>query len=409
MNKRVRSVSITTKMALVILTSILTLASLLYFISVNVLPQSYAAIEKAALEKDLARANDSLNSVAKILREKLRDWAAWDDTYQFIIDQNPAYIDSNLGVINLANLNINAMLFANMNGEVLFKRAIDIQYVAETDATGLENYFEAHPELFVHRGVDDFTTGLISLPEGPFLFASQPVLTSEAVGPIEGSLTFGKFVNHEVVDTIAELTHLSVEVFPYHSDTSPADVKQAEAVLTTAQNQIVMPLSENSIAAYTVLYDYFGTPALTLKVDSPREVYKQGQFTFSFFMIAVSILFLVFGLILVILLKWFVVSRFTQLEEEVKIISDTNDLSIRVKADSNDEIGVLATTINGLLNKIVLAQQAEAESKQKVHTISTELQERLEDTEKMNKMMVDRELRMVELKKEIEQLKAGGK
>jgi sensor domain CHASE-containing protein len=406
MKPQKRSISITTKMIVVILASILFLATVLYVISLNVLPKSYEAIEKAALEKDLQRAHDSLNSVTELLREKLRDWAAWDDTYTFVVDVNQDYINENLGVINLANLNINSMLFANMNGEVVFKRSIDIQQVVETDATDLENYFESHPELFVHRSVEDFTSGLISLPSGPLLFASQPVLTSEAVGPIEGSLTFGKYINKELIDSLAQLTHLSIEVFPHGNNSSPEDVMRAEELLTAPEDSVVLPLSKDSVAAYTVLYDFFGAPTLTLKVEAPREVYKQGAFSLRFFMVVVSILFLVFGCILIILLKWFVVSRFTALEQEVQMISDAHNFSLRLKETSNDEIGILATAINGMLDKIVEAKKAEDESNEKVRAMSAEIQRRLDETEKMNRIMVDRELKMVELKKELENIKS---
>src|SRR3989344_4288910 len=139
----------------------------------------------------------------------------------------------------------------------------------------------------------------------------------------------------------------------------------------------------------------------TLKIEETRDVYMQGKATLSFYMIATSALLIFFGLILIVLLELFVVARFTRLEKKVRQIGDKKDLSIRIKEGTNDEIGVLASSINGLLDKIVAAEKAEDESNEKVRETGEILKKRLEETEKMNKMMINRELKMVELKKEI--------
>jgi methyl-accepting chemotaxis protein len=233
------------------------------------------------------------------------------------------------------------------------------------------------------------------------MFSSLPVLTSEGVGPISGSLMFGKFISADVIDEIAKLTHLSVKVFPYGSESSPADVINAEKSLTTERNQFVSPLSETTIAAYKILYDHYGKPLLTLKVETSREIYMQGKFTFSFFIISIGILFLVAGIILIALLERLVVSRFTKLEKTVQTISEKNDLAIRIKEDTKDEIGRLATSINSMLDKIVASEKAESDSSDKVRAISVELEKRLSETKRMNKLMVGRELKMAELKKQL--------
>src|SRR3990172_9376938 len=53
--------------------------------------------------------NDNLSRVVS-------DWAAWDDTYEFIDNKSQAYKDSNLAYGSLVNLEIDFMVFVNSRG-----------------------------------------------------------------------------------------------------------------------------------------------------------------------------------------------------------------------------------------------------------------------------------------------------
>lgn len=391
-------------MIMVIVVSMLSLTALLYIVSSNFLPESYQNIEQAAVLKDLERASDAIYNIFPQLHEKLSDWSAWDDSYDFILDHNEDYIDSNLGTASILNLKINAMVFADIEGNVLFKKAVDAVNEEEIDASEFGNHLEQHHELIVHDAVDDFVFGIISLSSGPFMFVSQPVLTSQGEGPIYGSLTFGKYLNQDIIDSISKLTHLSVQLFPYGDPASPQDVRDAEQGLDAQNENVINPLSASSIAAYKLIYDYYGKPILVLKVETTRDVYNQGRFTSRFFILAVCVLMIIFGFILVALLERFVVSRFTNLSKQVKEMHKNDDLTLRIKEGSSDEIGELASSINSFLDKIAAAVQAEKLSSEKMRVLGEELKKHLEETERLNRFMVNRELRMVELKEEVKRL-----
>jgi sensor domain CHASE-containing protein len=405
MKQKLNNLSITQKVVLVILASILFLASTLYLVASNIHPQSYLNIENESLLKDLNRADDAIKNLFPQLAVKLQDWASWDDTYQYVTDLNQEYYDSNLGSYNLANLKINSMIFADPEGNIVFIRVIDSLTDEEVDHAEIKKYFEKHRELITHPDTNSSIAGILSLSEGPFLFTSLPILTSAGEGPIHGSLTFGTYIDEELIAEIGALTHLTLEAFPYGRPDTPDDVIDAEMSLTAENNQFIIPLSETSIAAYRVLDDYYGRPLITLKVEESRDVYLQGKSTFSFYMVATSVSLILFGLTLIVLLEFFVVSRFTRLEKKVKLIGEKNDLSMRIKEGAKDEIGQLASSINVMLEQIENAEKAEDESNEKVRAISEILKKRLEETEKINKMMINRELKMMELKKELAKYK----
>ena len=85
------------------------------------------------------------------------------------------------------------------------------------------------------------------------------------------------------------------------------------------------------------------------------------------------------------------------------------NLNISVEAKTGDEIELLAKSFNRMAEDLRKSRQKLEEwgktLKDKVKEKTEELQERVEELEKFNKVAVGRELKMIELKKEIEDLK----
>lgn len=154
-----------------------------------------------------------------------------------------------------------------------------------------------------------------------------------------------------------------------------------------------------------------------------------------------EISYLIFGVIIIWLIGIVVVYFFSGvLFKNISVISKAavevakNNLTIRVNIDSKDEIGYLAKVFNDMLDNIRDAQKKirEVEIKLKENNLSLErrihertddlvklkndlemvvfertkeLQEKLAELEKFKELTVGRELKMIELKKKLEELK----
>ena len=85
------------------------------------------------------------------------------------------------------------------------------------------------------------------------------------------------------------------------------------------------------------------------------------------------------------------------------------DFSQRVHFRSKDEVGTLGNAFNTLAEKLrgfyAGLEQAVKERTAELDQSQKELTVKLNDVERLNKVMVGRELKMIELKKEIEELK----
>jgi len=89
--------------------------------------------------QELARIENSLTQNHNALTAQTRDWAHWDDTYQFFQDANSDYATSNFSREMLEDLHDQAMIFISEDQQPMWIAGIDPDtntYGTCTSATG---------------------------------------------------------------------------------------------------------------------------------------------------------------------------------------------------------------------------------------------------------------------------------
>ncbi|MBI5728814.1 MAG: HAMP domain-containing protein [Candidatus Magasanikbacteria bacterium] len=119
-----------------------------------------------------------------------------------------------------------------------------------------------------------------------------------------------------------------------------------------------------------------------------------------FFLVPIS---LFTGIVVLLLLYLFLIRPLVGFTEVTKIIAG-GDLTKRAEVHSKDEMGELAASFNVMTARL---QESHASLEGKVQERTAELNQKIGELGKMNKFMVNRELKMVELKKEIAELRSG--
>jgi len=125
------------------------------------------------------------------------------------------------------------------------------------------------------------------------------------------------------------------------------------------------------------------------EVDSTTVSYTQ----VSIVVIAVSF---VFAATLGVLISYLLTRPIVALEKGAKEIT-AGDLTKRVEVDTDDEIGELSKSFNEMAAKVQASTQS----------LEEKIQERTGELQKLNRYFVGRELKMVELKKEIATLQSA--
>ncbi len=385
--------SVRLKIISIIVLTLLVFGVTLYVVGSQILIKNYVEIEREGVIRNLDRVSDAVINVSNQLEVKISDWATWDDTYEFIKDKNKVYIKSNLTIVALENLEIQGMLFYDTKGKLVYSNFLDTDIISSKK---VEKYFEDHSDLVVHEGIDSSKSGMVSLEDENLVIASKPIVTSEGEGPVGGTIVFVKHFGKDEVKKLGDLTHVTVNLLSYNLD-NPF-VEKAKENITKDSNHFVLENSTKLINGYSIINDIDGSPILMIEVQMHRAIFLQGQETIFYFMLLAGLFGSFFGVFLILLIEKIIIQRLTFVGRQARAIGESRDFEKRIKVSGKDEIAILSKSINEMLDDLKNSEDAKEEVLAKNVKISKKLVEHAEGLEKFNRLMVGRELRMIELK-----------
>ncbi|RMF86757.1 MAG: hypothetical protein D6736_14375 [Nitrospinota bacterium] len=151
-----------------------------YSIQRFVIFPSFTALEREEAQKDLERSVEALQREIYHLSLLCNDWAAWDDTYAFVQDRNPAYIESNLVLSSFTDNNLNLIYIVDTQGQVVWGeiRDLETEETIQVQEFPSQAFPPSHP-LLQHRDVESAINGVLLTEKGPMLVASRPIVTSD--------------------------------------------------------------------------------------------------------------------------------------------------------------------------------------------------------------------------------------
>lgn len=364
------------------------LLGVIYLSSSTLLLAGFAKFEQQDTARNVKRAVDVLSDEIDKLSFTANDWAAWDDTYAFIEDENSDYIQTNLNDATIARLRLDMMLYIHRSGRIVFGQKFNpetgerVPVEENTEAiASLSQYLTPNSLLVNHPETTSLVEGILQLPEGPMVVVSRPILTGEAEGPIRGTLIMGRYLTAAEIQRLGELTQLSITIEEWESPELPPDFQDIRQHLTGKTDQepaLVLPdqtpifvevWDSQTIAGYTLIQDIYSNPALLLRVELPREIYQQGQRTANFILWVVLVVGVAFLVLTLLLLEKVVLSRLSQLSQDVNHIGSDRNLAVRLPVQGVDELSQLATRINEMLDALDYSQQVRRESEQRYRAV----------------------------------------
>ena len=207
------------------------------------------------------------------------------------------------------------------------------------------------------------------LPSGPVLITSRPIVTTKSTGPIRGTLVFGRNLDAAGIAKLSKITRLPLIVHSVNEPELPAEFQKVREKLSANKPILVRALSEDAIAGYALLNDIYNQPALILRVELPREIYRQGQISLQYLLVSVILAGIGFIGCTLLLLEYLVLFRLSSLAKGVNCVSASQDLSLRLSVTGEDELSDLANTINGMLSAIANAENEQIEEKARYRAV----------------------------------------
>ncbi|MBN1860753.1 MAG: HAMP domain-containing protein [Candidatus Thermoplasmatota archaeon] len=391
---------IRTKSIIMICAGFSILSLILTFTLHSIITKSYSDLEIKISSEHVERVLNQIDQELSNLEATAHDWSIWDDTFYFVQNKNEEYIQRNLQYESLEEIAVNFMVFYNNTDVLIYNITYDFEQ--EKEVCLPNNFFSYVTNnkdyLLTHQTKDHSQTGLVFYDENatPLLISVTPILKSDGESAIQGSLILGRFFDEAKIVSIGTITQLS---FHLHPVTGSDFVNFNDPTTYIKEKPIVVqPMNSTYIAGFVHINDIFGSPIFIAEIGSDRAIYQHGLNVIQNTIISLLIFVLVLLVIVAIIVDRFITSRLTYLSNSVNEVRDYNDLSNHFPAKGNDEIALLEKNINTMLSSL---QKTWSMKDSAEYT----LQKKIEELERFKTITVDREIKMIELKKENKTLK----
>jgi diguanylate cyclase (GGDEF)-like protein len=319
------------------------------------LPELYR-IERDSDARNVMRLRNAMARRAEDLARKVRDYAAWDATYEFMSlssdDERAAYfIETEIGPATYRNNQINGIVILDNDGRVVHSANISTQTGAPDAALELK-VDSLDPRVFSRPGHQsvNIAAGIAPSSVGHVLFASARIVDTSEKLPPRGSILFWRLFDATELADISHLTGTRFTLIPI--DVAAAEPRLA-SMLARAQERPgdFTPRDANGFV-YWQLDDFAGRPAFLVRQKTlPRS------FNPELFSPSTLVGFVCAGLVLLALFAIItrtVVDRVVRASATMRKIRETGAFHHRIPivGDQVDELGEMFQHFNAMLLRL---------------------------------------------------------
>jgi len=344
--------------------------SLILVVARAVFLNNYLTLENQAVQRDIQRFIYAYQSELNYLDVISSDWAAWDDTYQFIQDGNQEYINSNLVTGTYESLNLDFIIFLDRNGTIVYGHGYDSENQTERIIPeSLRSLIKNDTSITKHDDISSSKTGLFNLPEGFLTIVSRPILTSETQGPIMGTIIMAKYLSSEEISNLQQITQLHLEQILLDSSKIPSDLQATLQDSTTDFPSTIQPINDKIINGYVLVRDFQSKPAFFILIQEPRNYYQQGLNHVYILLLFMLLTGAISSTVVFFTFNQQVLSRLGELINTVKRVRKEKKWQERILIKGNDELSSLGHEVNLMLDTRQKLDEAARQSEERYRNV----------------------------------------
>lgn len=228
----------------------------------QVMMPSFAALERDDARTSMRRIVYALETTLESLEVTAADWGNWADVYRYVQVPNQEFLDANVTSLELKQLQVNALLIADMSGRLVASRVEDLESPDRLDlalvrAGVLPADFPWRRQLAEGRRVH----GLLDTERGVMMIAAAPVLDGSGHGTPRGMVILGRLLTPHQLKLLGDR----------------AQAQLSMNLSARAGDEDELSETARSTRVERAFRDIYGHPLLTLRVDVPRMITARGQ------------------------------------------------------------------------------------------------------------------------------------
>lgn len=306
-------------------------------VSITVQKGSLLQLEARTVQKDLSRVRAAIADVRKDLEANARLAGAPDG----LAEERPAGLDRSAGS-NVWVGSIEAGAFSprwiNVPAEATFS--------PDEFARIVEIEVRSRPQL-LPGGADESVSGLLNLPQGPWLFSA--VFNEGAEGAAPVAKIAARPLDAEFVRELSERLVLPLTLIV---DAGTSSDVRALQTTRSSEGMLVLPVTGATVVGWLSVPDLGGARPVVFKTEQPRELFSLGMRQLYLVILGVGVAGLIVGLCGWQIIDRWVVARMRHLRDEVSDIARSSEPAKRVEVNDTDELAELAASVNQLLEAL---------------------------------------------------------
>lgn len=314
------------KILLVFMVTILLFASSAMVLSWVFFQRSVKAVEETALHEYGQRLINLIQDDLDQLDRITKDWAYWDDTWEYMAGQAPEYEKANFSVDTFQNLGLAALYYVTIDGTIRYWYSSDGSHIADLEQLRkiqVSDIFAAGKQGILRAG------GTL------FLVAGRAILHSDGYGPAMGTLWFVWPLGDQRIARYSKLLGLRI------------------AILPEGQKYQHFERHGNYVTMIMDLTDMYGDRACTIALTEERTIYKLGSAATVNVLLAMLFAFGFITLLLYMLLKRQFLNPLQKLTLQLESRRNHPDEPLVLQGIQHDEIDELISAFNSLTEALV--------------------------------------------------------
>ena len=325
----------------------------------KVLFPQFVLLQETEAKQDMQRIVSLIDHELTSVSQKVADWAAWDDTYEYVIDHNPDYEESNLLLESLIHMQINMLAIFDLEGQLIWGQGCNWRQEMPLSLDILaQGQLSPDHQLLQHQSPDDAINGILECPQGHMLFSAMPIVTSERTGPSRGTLMMGRFLDRECIDQWSQELSVPFSLEKWDEQAPPPHTFRDSSNNITGTNlpPIYSPwITSPLISNYPI---WKKQNNLFIQAVIPATILSRGITAMRFSTFSI---FIVGGLLLLTMyagLHWTLLGRLRHFSQHFHDIAQKNDLSKRIRVSQADEMSHLQSSFNSMLHNLEQSDRA---------------------------------------------------
>ncbi|HWR39645.1 MAG TPA: CHASE4 domain-containing protein [Patescibacteria group bacterium] len=309
----------------------------------ELLLEKFARMEQDNVRENTFRAVAALQANMQDLGNMSMDYAAWNDTRDFMDSPNQEYIDANIDSA-MPNFRLNLLLMLDRNGKLVFGRGWDLEEKKEVNITDDWKKYAYERSPLLRNGEDrEPASALLCLGDMPALAGYYPIVANDKSGLSRGTLVMVRYLEPAMLKDLSRTIYLPVRL------AQPDDLDGPDSLSRITREPTVNVVGANEIAGYVRVPDLLGSEAAIIRVQLPRNIYNEGMQSVLYLLMSLVAIGLLYIPIALFLLDRLALQKLQRLMADILSISSAQRWAARVRGESGDEIGLLARAINHML------------------------------------------------------------